>query len=229
MLTMISWEAYAVGGGSHKTKFLTLGALDLFVKKKDGSFRMFIIYRELNKLTVKNRYPLPRINNLFDQFQGSSDYSKIDLRFGYHQLRVREEDIPKDALDSILSLQEFQGSENFVVYCVASHKGLGAVLMQKEKVMTYASRQLKVHKKNYTTQDLELGAVVFALKMWRHYLYDTKWLELLSDNDCEIRYHSGKANVVADALSRKDRVKPLRVPALVMTIDLNLPSQILNT
>nr|GFB36144.1 putative reverse transcriptase domain-containing protein [Tanacetum cinerariifolium] len=151
----------------------------------------------------------------------------------------------------ILALPE--GSENFVVYCDALHKGLGAVLMQKEKVIAYASRQLKVYEKNYTIHDLELGAVVFALKMWRHYLYGTKcvvftdhkslqhiidqkelnmrqrrWLELLSDYDCEIRYHPGKANVVADALSQKDRSKPLRVRALVMTIRLNLPKQILN-
>ncbi|GKA25987.1 putative reverse transcriptase domain-containing protein [Tanacetum coccineum] len=151
----------------------------------------------------------------------------------------------------ILALPE--GSENFVVYCDASHKGLGAVLMQREKVIAYASRQLKVHEKNYTTHDLELGAVVFALKMWRHYLYGTKcvvftdhkslqhildqkelnmrqrrWLELLSDYDYEIRYHPGKANVVADALSQKERSKPLRVRALVMTIGLNLPKQILS-
>ncbi|GJT90317.1 reverse transcriptase domain-containing protein [Tanacetum coccineum] len=151
----------------------------------------------------------------------------------------------------ILALPE--GSENFVVYCDASHKGLGAVLMQMEKVIAYASRQLKVHEKNYTTHDLELGAIVFILKMWRHYLYGTKcvvftdhkslqhildqkelnmrqrrWLELLSDYDCEIRYHPGKANVMADALSRKERSKPLRVRALVMTIGLNLPKQILS-
>ncbi|GJY61756.1 putative reverse transcriptase domain-containing protein [Tanacetum coccineum] len=118
----------------------------------------------------------------------------------------------------ILALPE--GAENFIIYCDASHKGLGVVLMQNEKVIAYASRQLKIHEKNYTTHDLELGAVVFALKLWRHYLYGT------NDYDCEIRYHPGKANVMADALSRKER-EPLRVRALVMTIGLDLPNQIL--
>ncbi|GKE47457.1 putative reverse transcriptase domain-containing protein, partial [Tanacetum coccineum] len=150
----------------------------------------------------------------------------------------------------ILALPE--GSEYFVVYCDASHKGLGVVLIQREKVISYASQQLKILKKNYTTYDLELGSVVFALKIWRHYLYGTKctvftdhkslqhildqkelnmrqrrWLELLSDYDCNIRYHQGKANIVADALSHKERVKPFRVRALVMTIGLDLPKQIL--
>ncbi|GJT75022.1 putative reverse transcriptase domain-containing protein [Tanacetum coccineum] len=324
----------------------------LFVKKKDGSFRMCIDYHELNRLTVKNRYSLSRIDDLFDQLQGSRVYSKIELRSGYHQLRVREEDIPKTAFRTRYGHYEFQvmpfgltnapavfmdlmnrvcklyldtyvivfiddiliyskskkehegdlklilrllkkeelyakfskcefwlskeekveaafqllkqklcnapifalpeGSENFVVYCDISHKGLGAILMQKEKVIAYVSYQLKVHEKNYTTQDLKLGTVVFSLKMWRHYLYGTKfvvftdhkslqhvldqglnmrqrrWLELLSDYDYEIRYHPGKANVVVDALSRKERSKPLRVRALVMTIGLILPKQILS-
>ncbi|GJQ94830.1 putative reverse transcriptase domain-containing protein [Tanacetum coccineum] len=104
------------------------------------------------------------------------------------------------------------GSKDFVVYYDASHKGLGAVLMQREKVIAYASRQLKIHEKNYTTHDLELGAVKESNMRQR------RWLELLSDYDCEIRYHPGKANVVADTLSRKERIKPLRVRALVMTI-----------
>ncbi|GKC31763.1 putative reverse transcriptase domain-containing protein [Tanacetum coccineum] len=319
----------------------------------------------LAQVTVKENKDKSKEKRLEDvpTLQGSSVYSKIDLRYGYHQLRVHDEDIPKMAFRTRYGYYEFQvmpfrlsnapavfmdlmnrtkeehdahlrinfgvaqegrivrqvlevrllaveglagyyrrfikgfskiaklvtkltqksvkfnwgekeetafqtlkqklcsasilalpkGSENFVVYCDASHKGLGAVLMQKEKVIAYASRQLKIHEKNYTTHDLELGAVVFALKMWRHYLYGTKcvvftdhkslqhildqkelnmrqrrWLELLSDYDCELRYHPGKANVVADALSRKSRPKPLRVRALVMTIGLNLPVQILN-
>ncbi|GJX17986.1 putative reverse transcriptase domain-containing protein [Tanacetum coccineum] len=381
------------------------GAPVLFVKKKDGSFRMCIDYRELNKLTIKNRYPLPRIDDLFDQLQGSSVYSKIDLRSGYHQLRIREEDIPITAfrtryghyefqvmpfgltnapavfmdlmnrvckpyldkfvivfiddiliysknkeehgehlktilnllrseklyakfskcdfwLDSVQFLghvidssgvhvdpakieaiknwaapttptevrqflglagyyrrfiKEFsliskpltkltqknnpyvwgndeeeafqtlklklcsapilllpEGSEDFVVYCDVSLKGFRAVLMQREKVIAYASRQLRKNEENYMTHDLELGAVVFALRLWRHYLYGTKctvytdhkslqydldqkelnmrqhrWIELLSDYDCVIRYHPGKANVVADALRRKNK-EPIR-------------------
>nr|GEV59635.1 hypothetical protein [Tanacetum cinerariifolium] len=114
-----------------------------------------------------------------------------------------------------------KGSEDFVVYCDASIKGLGTVLMQREKVIAYGSRQLKVHEKNDTTHDLELGAVKELNIRQR------RWLELLSDYDCEIRYHPEKANVVADVLSRKERIKPLRVRALIMTIGLDLYKQIL--
>ncbi|GJS37316.1 putative reverse transcriptase domain-containing protein [Tanacetum coccineum] len=144
------------------------------------------------------------------------------------------------------------GPKDFMVYCDASGIGLGCVLMQRGKVIAYASRQLKIHEMNYTTHDLELGAVVFALKIWRHYLYgirsviytdhkslqhifsqkelnmrQRRWIELFSDYDCEIRYHPGKANVVADALSRKERVKPKRVRAMNMTLQLSIKDRIL--
>ncbi|GKD92749.1 putative reverse transcriptase domain-containing protein [Tanacetum coccineum] len=107
--------------------------------------------------------------------------------------------------------------KDFVVYCDASLKGYRAVLMQREKVISYASRQLKVHDENYTTHNLELGAIIFALRL----------IELLSDYDCEIRYHPGKANVMADALSHKERNRPLRVQDLMMTINNDLPKPIL--
>ena len=391
------------------------GAPILFVKKKDGSQRMCIDYRELNKRTIKNRYPLPRIDDLFDQLQGASVFSKIDLRSGYHQMRVREEDIEKTAfrtryghyefvvmpfgltnapaafmalmnrvcspmldrsvivfIDDILVyskteeeherhlrevletlereqlyakfskcefwLKEVQflghvvnkegikvdqakveaiknwetpktpsdirsflglagyyrrfienfskialpltqltkksekfvwgpkqqgafdelrsrlsdapvlalmdGVEDIVVYCDASLLGFGAVLMQRNRAIAYASRQLKPHERNYPTHDLELGAVVFALKLWRHYLYgvkfiiytdhkslqylfdqrdlnmrQTRWLDVVKDYDCEIHYHPGKANVVADALSRKPSARPIRGKCLRIMMD----------
>ncbi|XP_052193963.1 uncharacterized protein LOC127802285 [Diospyros lotus] len=376
------------------------GAPVLFVKKKDGSLRMCVDYRQLNKITIKNKYPLPRIEELFDQLQGAKVFSKIDLRSGYYQLRIKVEDVPKTAfhsryghyeflvmpfglinapaafmdtmnrvfrpfldkfvivfIDDILiyspseeeheshlriilqTLQEhklyakfskcefwlyqvaflghvisaegisvdpakitavanwkqprsvteiksflglagyyrkfvegfskiatpltkltqkgvkfdwskqceesFQtlkdklttapvlampnGSGGFMIYTNASRNGLGCVLMQHGRVIAYGSRQLKTHERNYPTHDLELAIVVFALKIWRHYLYGEKfkiftdhkslqyvfsqkelnmrqrrWMELLKDYDCTIQYHPGKANVVADALSRKE-------------------------
>nr|GEU52871.1 putative reverse transcriptase domain-containing protein [Tanacetum cinerariifolium] len=244
----------------------------------DGSLRMCIDYRELNKMIVKNRYPLPRIDDLFDQLQGSSIYSKIDLRSGYHQLRVREQDISKKAfrtrsihvdlakIDSIKDWASPKTPKEILQFLERNQVDWGekeenAFQLIKQKLCSAPILALpegsedfvlKIHEKNYTTHDLELGLVVFALKIWRHYLYGTKctvftdhkslqhiqdqkelnmrqqrWLKLLSDYDCDIRYHPGKANVVDDALSRKERDKSLRVRALFMTISLNLPKQIL--
>ena len=383
------------------------GAPVLFVKKKDGTMRLCIDYRELNKVTIRNKYPLPRIDDLFDQLQGATVFSKIDLRSGYHQLKIKKDDVLKTAfrtryghyefvvmpfgltnapaafmdlmnrvfkefldkfvivfIDDILiysktreehekhlrmtlqtlkahqlyakfskcefwldhvaflghviskdgvkvdpakteavsnwkrptsaseirsflglagyyrkfvanfsklamplttltrkgkkfewtedcekSFEELkrlltnapvlaipEGDDGFVIYSDASKMGLGAVLMQKGNVIAYASRQLKDYERNYPTHDLELAAVVFALKIWRHYLYGVRcqiftdhqslkyfftqkdlnmrqrrWLELVKDYDCEILYHPGKANRVADALSRK-------TPATLMSL-----------
>nr|GEV13672.1 hypothetical protein [Tanacetum cinerariifolium] len=282
------------------------GAPVLFVKKKDGSFRMCIDYhlrsgyhqlrvreQDVPKTAFKTQYghyefqvmPFGMTNTpaLFmdlmnrvckpylDKFvivfiDDIHIYSKNEKEHKEH-LKAILELLKKEMLYSKFSKCEFwilkklcstlilalpEGSEDFVVYCDASHKGLGVVIMQREKVISYASRQVKVHEQNYTTHDLELGSIVFALKIWRHYLYGTKCtvftnyksqqhildkkklnmrqqrcLELLSDYDCGIRYHPGKANVVADTLSHKERIKPLRVRALVMTIGLDLPRQIL--
>ncbi|GKD92509.1 putative reverse transcriptase domain-containing protein [Tanacetum coccineum] len=182
------------------------GALVLFVKKKDGSFRMCIDYYELNKLTIKNHYPLPRIDDLFDQLQEEDiPITAFRTRYGYFDFQVMPfgltnapavfmdlmNRVCKPYLDncvhvdpakieaiknwaapttpieqklcsaSILALPK--GMEDFVVYCDASLKCYRAMLMQREKVIAYASRQLKIHEENYATHNLELGAVVFAL------------------------------------------------------------------
>ncbi|GKD22218.1 putative reverse transcriptase domain-containing protein [Tanacetum coccineum] len=314
------------------------GAPVLFVKKKDGSFRMCIDYRELNKITIKNRYLLPTIDDLFDQLQGACYFSMIDLRSGYHQLRVHEDDISKTAfrtryghfeftimpfgltnalavfmdlmnrvckpyldkfvivfIDDILiysktkeehevhlklvlellrkeklyakfskcefwllevhflghvvnqsgihvdprkieavrnwkapttpsEVRSFLGLAGYYRRFIANFskiaKPLTSLTQKKKEQGAYASRQLKIHEKNYKTHDLELGAVVFALKTWRHYLYGTKSviytdhkslqhifkqkelnmrqrtrIELFSDYECEIRYHLGKSKV----------------------------------
>nr|GEX09799.1 retrotransposon protein, putative, Ty3-gypsy subclass [Tanacetum cinerariifolium] len=192
---------------------------DKFSKCLAGYYRRFIegfskIAKSMTKLTQKG------------------------IKFDWGEKEENAFQLIKQKLCSASILALLEGSKDFMVYCDASHKGLGVVLMQREKVIAYASRQLKVHEKNYTTHDLELESVVFALKIWRHYIYGTKcivltehkslqhifdqkelnmrqrrWLELLSDYDCDIRYHPEKANVVADALSRKERIEPLR-PAI---------------
>ncbi|KAG8499137.1 hypothetical protein CXB51_005567 [Gossypium anomalum] len=348
------------------------GAPVLSVKKKDRSMRLCIDYWQLNKVTVKNKYPLPRIDDFIDQLKGATVFSKIDLKSGYYQfltnaptifidlvnrifrlyldkfLIVFIDDIliyshdktehveylrtvlqilrdnqlyakfsknefwlrkvgflghivsgegikvdpskisaivdwkpPKnvsevrsflglagyyrrfvegfsmiatpltrllrkdvkfewtekcqqsfDKLKTLLTeapvLVQPEPSKEFVIYSDVSLNGLGCVLMQEGKVITYASRQLKPHEKNYPTHDLKLAAIVFALKIWRHHLYGEKcriftdhkslkylttqkylnlrqrrWLELIKDYELVIDYHPGKANVVADALSRK--------------------------
>nr|GEX34686.1 putative reverse transcriptase domain-containing protein [Tanacetum cinerariifolium] len=113
----------------------------------------------------------------------------------------------KQKLCEALILALSKGNNDFVVCCNASHQGLGAVLMQREKVIAYASRQLKPNEENYTTHDLELGEDILDQKELN--MRQRRWLELLADYDYEIRYHPGKANVMADALSQKERIKPL--------------------
>ncbi|GJS05664.1 putative reverse transcriptase domain-containing protein [Tanacetum coccineum] len=261
------------------------GAPVLFVKKKDGVLYMCIDYRELNKLIIKNRYPLSRIDDLFDQLQGARYFSKINLRSGYHQLRYKDEHevhlrlvlelLKKEELYAKFSKREFwlqevqflghvvnqngihvdpskikavknwkapttpseiqsffrleeafqtlkdnlcnapiisfpDGIEDFVVYYDASNQGLGCVLIQKGK------RHYLYGTKSVIYTDHKSLQHIFDQKELN--MRQRRWIELFSDYECEIRYHPGKVNVVADALSRKERVKPRRVQAMAMTI-----------
>jgi hypothetical protein len=390
------------------------GCPALFVKKKDESLRLCVDYRPLNAVTIKNKYPLPCIDVLFDQLVGAKVFSKIDLRSGYHQIKIRASDIPKTAFSTRYGLYEYlvmsfvltnalayfmylmnsvfmpeldkfvvvfiddilvyskneaehaehlhivpqrlrdhrlyaklskcnfwlkeikflghtisqdwvsvdpekvqevmdwkppttvrqirsflglagyyrrfipdfsriskpmtellkkrvkyewsqkcedafhtlrqqlttapvlaqpDNTKSFEVYCDASGTGLGCVLMQDNRVIAYASRALRPHERNYPTHDLELAAVVHALKIWRHYLMGAhcniytdhkslkyiftqvdlnmrqrRWLELIKDYDLEVHYHPGKANVVADALSRKAQCNCVNMDAKITTL-----------
>nr|GEW78845.1 reverse transcriptase domain-containing protein [Tanacetum cinerariifolium] len=259
------------------------GALVLFVRKKDGSFRMCIDYRELNKLTVKSRYPLPWIDDLFGQLQRSQFFSKIDLRSGYHQLRVYEDDIPKTPFRTRYGHFEFSIMPFGLTNAPAHVEQLRIVLelLKKERLYAKFSKcefwlrevQFLRHMINGNGIHVDLSRIE-AVKNWkvlrtltdvrlflglaRYYrrfiknfskisksltiltqkslpngpkdfvvYYDASEIglgcvlmqrELFSDYDCEIRYHSGKANVVANALSRKERVKPKRVRAMNMIL-----------
>ncbi|XP_073120313.1 uncharacterized protein [Henckelia pumila] len=202
--------------GFMRPSFSPWGAPVLFVKKKDRSLRLCIDYRGLNGVTVKNKHPLPRIEDLFDQLQGafvqavkewSIPRNASEIRSflglaGYYRKFIKgfssiavpltaltknnanfiwkpewqeSFDVLKEALTTTPVLAMPSGEGDFVVYTDASKLGLGAVLMQRDRVIAYASMQLKEHEKNYPTLDLELAAVVFALKIWRHYLYREKY------------------------------------------------------
>nr|GFB31164.1 putative reverse transcriptase domain-containing protein [Tanacetum cinerariifolium] len=204
--------------GFIRPSFLTMGSSSPICQKKDGSFWMCIDCRELNEITVKNHYLLPRIDNLFNQLQGSNVYSKIDLMSGYHQLRVREEDIPRTTFRTRYGHYEFQvmpfGLTNAPVV-----------------LMDLMNRVCKPYLDKFVIVFID-NILIYANDEKEHEEHIKTILELLKeeefDYDCDICYHLGKANVVADALSRKEREPPLRVRALVMTIGLDLPRQILN-
>nr|GEY11114.1 putative reverse transcriptase domain-containing protein [Tanacetum cinerariifolium] len=196
------------------------GAPVLFIKKKDGSFRMCIDYRELNKLTVKNRYPLPRIDDLFDQLQGSSVYSKIDLRSGYHQLQIREEYITITTFRTSNGVHVDPAKVEAIRNWSAPTTPTNESMEEEEAFQTLKQKLCSTH-----ILALPEGTENFIVYCDAS-LKGFGVIELLSDYDCEIRYHPGKGNVVADSLSQKDR-EPLRVRSLVMMVHTNLPEKIL--
>nr|GEW30586.1 putative reverse transcriptase domain-containing protein [Tanacetum cinerariifolium] len=204
------------------------GAPVLFVKKKDGSFRMCIDYRELSKLSVKNRHPLPRIDDLFDQLQGLKVYSKINLRSGYHQFRVREEDIPKTTFRTRYGHYESKKEDE-------GHLKMILKLLKEEELYAKFSKcefwQSKVKFLGHVidSEGIYIDPVkIEAIKDWESPKTPTEIRQFLGLAGYYRQFIKGKANVVADALSRKERSKPLRVRALVMTIVLNLPKKILS-
>ncbi|RVW88173.1 Transposon Ty3-G Gag-Pol polyprotein [Vitis vinifera] len=191
------------------------GAPVLFVKKKDGSTRLYIDYRELNKVTVRNKYPLPRIDDLFDQLQGACVFSKIDLRSGYHQLRVRSEDVPKTAFRTRYGHYEFLVMPFSLTNALATFMNLmNRTLKDKQLYPKLKKCEFWLDKVSFLWHVVTKDDIF--VDPWKDhkslkYLFSKKelnmrqkrWIEILKDYDCIIQYHPGKANAVADALSRK--------------------------
>ncbi|GKD83565.1 putative reverse transcriptase domain-containing protein [Tanacetum coccineum] len=211
----------------------------LFVKKKDGSFRMCIDYRELNKLTVKNRYPLSRIDDLFDQLHGSQFFLKIDLRSGYHQLRVHEDDIPKSAFRTRYGHFEFTvmpfGLTNAPVVFMDLMNRVYRPYIDKfvivfiEDILIYSKTQEEhvEHLRPRIRMCVNAKSLQHIFSQKELNMRQRRWIELFRDYDYEIRYHPGKANVVADTLSRKERVKSKRVRAINMILQSSIKDRIL--
>ncbi|GKD58005.1 putative reverse transcriptase domain-containing protein [Tanacetum coccineum] len=216
------------------------GASVLFVKKNDGSFRMCIDYRELNKLTVKNRYPLPRIDDLFDQLQGSQFFSKIDLRSGYHQLRVHEDGIPKTAFRTRNGYFEF----TVMPFGLTNAPTIFMDLMNRvcrpylDKFVIVFIDDILIYSKTQEEHVEHLRLVLELLKKEKLYAKFSKcefWLRevkflghVINGNGiskCELRL--SKANVVANDLSRKERVKPKRVRAMNMILQSSIKDRIM--
>ncbi|KAA3465605.1 DNA/RNA polymerases superfamily protein [Gossypium australe] len=182
------------------------GAPVLFVKKKDGSMRMCIDYRQLNKLTIKNKYPLPRIDDLFDQLKRAAVFSKIDLRLGYHQLKVKEVDIHKTAFRTRYGHYEFLVMPFELTNAPTAFMDMMNRVFQPyldQFIMVFID-DILVYCKSKEEHDAYLRVVLqYLLTQKELNLRQRRWVELLKDYDCSIEYHPGKANVVADALSRK--------------------------